>query len=92
MGILSMFTSKKSPMPANSVGKAHGSAAPALGSGIHAVTMDMNSYLASDEKAWLTYLRQPIRPYRRPGLSMREERDLWYAARAQSRAMGERAS
>jgi hypothetical protein len=54
--------------------------------------MDMNSYLASDEKAWLTYLRQPIRPYRRPGLSMREERDLWYAARAQSRAMGERAS
>lgn len=86
MGILSMFGAKKNLPQASAVGTAKGSASPALGSGIYAVTTDMNSFLASDEKAWLTYLRQAVRTYRRPGLSMCDERELWYAARAQQRA------
>jgi hypothetical protein len=90
MGILSMFTSKKNLPTTNVARNAHGSAAPVLGSGRQTVSMD--SYLASDENAWLTYLRQAVRTYRKPGLSMQQERDLWYAARAQSRAMGDRAS
>ena len=47
----------------------------------------MDTYHASDEKEWLKYLGQALRTYRKPGLSLKEEYDLWYAARIQSKAM-----
>jgi hypothetical protein len=48
--------------------------------------MDNATYLASDDKAWLRYLSQPLRTYRKPGVTMQEEYALWMAARARSRA------
>jgi hypothetical protein len=48
--------------------------------------MDNATYLASDDKAWLRYLGQPLRTYRKPGVTMQEEFALWTAARQRDRA------
>ena len=48
--------------------------------------MDSATYLASDEKAWLRYLSQPLRTYRKPGVTMKEEFELWTASRERSRS------
>jgi hypothetical protein len=48
--------------------------------------MDSSSYHASDHGAWVEYLRQPLRTYRKPGLTMQEEHALWTAARARSQS------
>jgi hypothetical protein len=47
--------------------------------------MDMESYLASDEKEWLCYLGRAIRAYRKPGLTLKEEHAIWRKARTASR-------
>jgi len=49
--------------------------------------MDTKTYLASDDKEWLRYLSSAIRPYRKPGLSLKEEHEIWLKARARSRAI-----
>jgi Zn-dependent oligopeptidase len=49
--------------------------------------MDTQAYLASDEKEWLRYLSQPLRTYRKPGVTLPDEHKQWLAARAQSRAL-----
>ena len=67
-------------------------AAEAQMTGIHAKTIDMDTYLASDEKEWLRYLAQPLRTYRKPGISMHDEYKLWHSARARSKAMTAAAS
>lgn len=55
--------------------------------GFCASAADADSYVASDEKEWLIYLSQALRTFRKPGVSLREEHQLWLAARAQSRAL-----
>jgi hypothetical protein len=92
MGILNFLMAKKNetnPLAAAgaaSVATTAGSAteAPAIGS--RSVAMDMETYLASDEKEWLNYLRKPIRPFRKPGVTMQDEYQQWLAARARMRA------
>jgi len=49
--------------------------------------MDNESYAASDDKEWLRYLSQPLRTYRKPGVTLPQEHKQWLAARAQSRAL-----
>ena len=86
MGILSFLAPKKnhanSQVDTNSVPVRVDAAAMAF----QGKTMDIDSYLASDEMEWLRYLRSAIRTYRKPGVSMRDEHQLWLAARARSRA------
>ena len=88
MGILSFLAPKKghanSQADVNSVPpsvQANASARDFQGK-----TMDVDSYLASDEAEWLKYLRSAIRTYRKPGVSMEDERRLWLTARARGRA------
>lgn len=49
--------------------------------------MDTQVYLASDDKEWLRYLGRPIRTYRKPGLTVKEEYEIWLRARVQNRTM-----
>jgi len=49
--------------------------------------MDTASYVASDEREWLRYLSQPLRTYRKPGVTLPQEHKQWLASRAQSRAL-----
>jgi hypothetical protein len=79
MGIFSLFSSRKAAQPTDKVVEI------AQPQSIQA--MDSQSYLASDEKEWLTYLSQALRTYRKPGVSLKEEHQQWLAARGQSRAM-----
>ena len=53
--------------------------------GFRTAVMDMESYLASDEKEWLCYLGRALRTYRKPGLTLKEEHAIWLKARAASR-------
>ena len=94
MGILNFFTSRKSTQNAqtNAGAGMNGSTTAAPMVGLHSKPMDMDTYLASDDKEWLKYLSQPLRTYRKPGLSMKEEHELWLSARARSRAMMANAS
>jgi len=87
MGLMSFLVSRKSAPLSQSNTASTGTANGVTSIGSHSITMDMDTYLASDEKEWLRYLAQPLRTYRKPGLSMREEYDLWLAARARSRAI-----
>jgi hypothetical protein len=86
MGIASFLTSRRSISNSRAGVGINDSAAQAPIAGIQAVTMDMDTYLASDEMEWIRYLRQTLRTYRRPGLSVEEEYRLWYSARVQSRS------
>jgi hypothetical protein len=86
MGIASFLMSRRSTSKSSAGVEMNDSAAQAPIAGIQAVTMDMDTYLASDEMEWLRYLAQTIRTYRKPGLSVVEEYRLWHSARAQSRA------
>jgi len=89
MGILNLFVSRKDTSKSQSSPAAgmNGNATAAFIIGTHAKTMDMDTYHESDEKEWLKYLSQALRTYRKPGLSMDEEYQLWLSARAQSKAM-----
>jgi hypothetical protein len=89
MGILNLFVSRKATSNSQSSPAAgmNGNAIAASVIGTHSKTMDMDTYHASDEKEWLKYLGQALRTYRKPGLSMQEEYQLWRSARAQSKAM-----
>jgi len=84
VGILSFLTSKKGLSASQASGGMKDLAAQVTGSQTR--TMDVDSYLASDEKAWLSYLGQTLRAYRKPGLSVREEYQVWQSARARNRA------
>jgi len=86
VGILDFLTAKKVPRNEQVSVGLKDVTAPASVTGIQAKTMDVNSYLASDEKAWINYLHQTLRAYRKPGLSVREEYELWFSARSQGRA------
>ncbi len=44
-------------------------------------------YTADEHVAWIRYLRDPRRAFRRAGLSVGEEFKLWQAARAEYKAM-----
>jgi hypothetical protein len=92
MGILSFFKSNKSQavsepkiqgvQPNGNAGS--GSAQEAQCTEVKVV--DTATYMASDDKAWLRYLSQPLRTYRKPGVTMQEEFALWTAARQRDRA------
>jgi|ERR1700730_7724320 hypothetical protein len=71
----------------SAVARTRGMAAEAPITGMRAATTDPDTYLASDEKEWVKYLSQALRTYRKPGLSMKDEYQLWLAARTRSRAM-----
>jgi len=86
VGIFSFLTSKQSSSNAQASVGMKDLTAPAPITGSHAKTMDVDSYLASDEKAWINYLHQTLRTYRKPGLSVQEEYELWFSARSQGRA------
>src|SRR5579859_2546172 len=43
-------------------------------------------YTADDHTAWLTYLAQPRRAFRKPGMSVGDEMKLWLAARPLGKA------
>jgi len=45
-----------------------------------------HAQMGEDEEAWLKYLRQPIRTFRKPGITLQEENKLWHSARAKSKA------
>jgi len=45
-----------------------------------------HAQMGEDETAWLKYLRQPIRTFRKPGITLQEENRLWHLARARKRA------
>jgi hypothetical protein len=81
MGIFSIFSSKKDRAFSQAGNFTSQSCAPSVSA------MDTQTYLASDDKEWLRYLSQPLRTYRKPGLSMKDEHTLWMNARAQARAM-----
>ncbi|WP_263354004.1 hypothetical protein [Acidicapsa acidisoli] len=89
MGILNLFVSRKATSNSQSSSAAGLNRNPSEVHqvGIHSKPMDMETYHASDEKEWLKYLGQALRTYRKPGLSMQEEYQLWRSARAESRAM-----
>jgi hypothetical protein len=53
--------------------------------GMYSATVDRESYLASDENEWILYMRQPLRKYRKPGVTLREEYHQWLSARARTR-------
>jgi hypothetical protein len=85
MGIMSFLVGRKS----QSFSQADfARAVDAAGGGQVAsvAAMDSSTYHSSDHGAWVEYLRQPLRTYRKPGLTMQEEYALWTAARARSRA------
>jgi len=42
-------------------------------------------YTADDHTAWLLYLAEPRRAFRKPGISVGDEMKLWLAARAQEK-------
>lgn len=86
MGIASFLTSRKSISNSRAGVGMNDSTAQAPLIGTQAVTMDMNTYLASDEMEWIRYLAQTIRTFRRPGLSVEEEYRLWHSARVRSRS------
>jgi hypothetical protein len=44
-------------------------------------------YTADEHTAWIQYLRNPRRAFRKPGVSVEEEFKLWQAARAQYKAL-----
>ena len=46
--------------------------------------MDSQTYLASDDKEWLRYLSSAIRPYRKPGLTLKDEHEMWLKARVRN--------
>jgi hypothetical protein len=41
---------------------------------------------ADDYEVWLRYLAQPDRPTRKPGLSIKDEHELWLNARAKAKS------
>jgi len=53
--------------------------------GMYSATIDRDSYLASDDNEWIIYMRQPLRTYRKPGVTLHEEYHQWLAARARGR-------
>jgi hypothetical protein len=91
MGIMNFLMSRKgmsdSQSGAGANARTNGSAHGTPNMGMRPAVMDTDSYLASDEKAWVKYLSQALRTYRKPGLSMQEEHKLWLAARTRDRAM-----
>jgi hypothetical protein len=44
-------------------------------------------YSADEHTAWMSYLKEPRRAFRKPGLSVGDEFKLWQADRAQGNAM-----
>jgi len=40
---------------------------------------------SDDHEEWIRYLRQPIRTYRKPGVTLQEENRLWLLARARGK-------
>jgi len=46
--------------------------------------MDTQTYLASDDKEWLRYLSSAIRTYRKPGLTLKDEHEIWLKARVRN--------
>jgi hypothetical protein len=91
MGIMSFLASRKgipvSQAGASPIARTKGMAEESASMGMRAATMDTSAHLASDEKEWVRYLGQAIRTYRKPGLSMKDEHQLWLAARTRNRAM-----
>ena len=81
MGIFSLFMPQKERMSSQATSKEVETPAPVI------QAMDTESYVASDEKEWLRYLSQPLRAYRKPGVTLPQEHKQWLAARAQSRAL-----
>jgi hypothetical protein len=53
--------------------------------GMYSATIDRDSYLASDDNEWILYMRQPLRTYRKPGVTLHEEYAQWLAGRARVR-------
>ena len=71
--------------PPATVSPAHPANQDAANHDFAAKVVDRNSFLASDDSAWLEYLRRPMRTFRHPGLTLQAERKLWMEARARSR-------
>jgi hypothetical protein len=95
MGILNHLMSKigKTSTTKQAAAESSGGAAARLDAetpapGYLSVKKDMQSYLASDENEWIEYLRQAIRVYRKPGVSLQDEYHQWLAARVRARAIG----
>ena len=49
-------------------------------------TTSYSSDVEKNEMEWLAYLSQPIRVYRKPGVTMKDEHKQWLAAREKTRA------
>jgi hypothetical protein len=90
MGIFSFLAPKK-PFSGGHVGLAQtaGSAGAADGwiqrpqvAGNGADTTNLQTNLAKDDKEWLKYLSSAIRTYRKPGLTLEQEHEIWLKARS----------
>lgn len=81
MGIFSLFLPQRERISSQDESKGFDAPTPSI------QAMDTESYVASDEKEWLRYLSQPLRTYRKPGVTLPQEHKQWLAARAQSRAL-----
>jgi hypothetical protein len=87
MGILNFLAPKKN-LANSQAGMNSTPSAPAADNPLKEIvvkTMDIDSYLASDEMEWLRYLQSAIRTYRKPGVSLKDEHKLWLASRARIR-------
>jgi hypothetical protein len=92
MGIFSFFAPKSSHSGGQVSFEPTGSSADAVdvriqrpqatASGIKA--MDSQTYQASDDKEWLRYLSSAIRTYRKPGLTLKDEHEMWLKARVRN--------
>jgi hypothetical protein len=81
MGIFSLFMPQKERTSSQAASRSFDPPTQSI------QAMDTESYVASDEKEWLIYLSQPLRTYRKPGVTLPQEHKQWLAARAQSRAL-----
>jgi hypothetical protein len=81
MGIFSLFMPQKERISSEAASTGFDAPTPSI------QAMDTASYVASDEREWLRYLSQPLRTYRKPGVTLPQEHKQWLAARAQSRAL-----
>ena len=81
MGILNLFMPQKERSSSQATSKEIDTSTQNI------QATDSASYAASDEMEWLRYLSRPIRTYRKPGVTLRDEHKQWLAARAESRAL-----
>jgi hypothetical protein len=87
MGILNFLTGKGQPIPSARAAAVKSANTSGHGQTGELKAMDTETFLASDDKAWILYLGQAVRPYRKPGISVKQEYDLWLAARTRQRAI-----